>query len=95
MILSVLAAATLQTAAAPAPQTPTRPDLHQLACPAAKGLQAKSVATLPKVAPHTLNQEPDAAMIRPVARTYCEEADVVRYSVTPGQAQPRPSPLGR
>ena len=89
MLLALLAAAAVQ--AAPAPETPSPELKHQLACPATgKGVQVKALP--PRVnSLHKLNQEPDAHMIRPVARNYCEEADIVRFNVTgdtPKAAQP-------
>jgi hypothetical protein len=87
MLLLVLAAAAIQAAPAPSPSPELR---QQLACPSAKGLQARTVAARGLPAIHRLNQEPDAAMIKPVARNYCEEADIVRYSVSPGQTEQKP-----
>jgi hypothetical protein len=92
MLLAALAAAALQ--AAPAVQTPAAkaPPLtaeqrqEQLACPSTGKLVAKSAGTI-KNAFHTLNLEPDAAAIRPIARNYCDPSDVLRTNVSQTPAQ--------
>jgi hypothetical protein len=89
MLLSLLAAAAVQ--AAPVPEKPS-PDLkRQLACPATgKGVHVKALRPgLNSL--HKLADEPDAHMIRPVARNYCEEADIVRFNVT-GDTPKTPQP---
>ena len=89
MLLSLLAAAAVQTS--PAPQQPSPELKRQLACPATgKGVLVKALpAGINSL--HRLNQEPDAHMIRPVARNYCEAADIVRYNVS-GDTPKAPAP---
>jgi hypothetical protein len=63
----------------------------QLACPTPGKLVAKS-PNAPANAFHTLNQEPDAAMIKPVARNYCDPNDVIRTNVS-DRAPQKPTPI--
>jgi hypothetical protein len=63
----------------------------QLACPTPGKLIAKS-PNAPANAFHTLNQEPDAAMIKPVARNYCDPNDVIRTNVSDRSPQ-KPTPI--
>ena len=89
MLLSLLAAAAVQ--AAPVPQKPSPEVKRQLACPATgKGVLIKALPAGVNSL-HKLNQETDAHMIRPVARNYCEEADIVRFNVT-GDTPTTPQP---
>jgi hypothetical protein len=84
MLLAVLAAAAVQ--AAPVPEKPSPDVKRQLACPTGKALPVKALRPgLNSL--HKLADEPDAHMIRPVARNYCNEADIVRYNVTGDRPQ--------
>jgi hypothetical protein len=91
MMLAVLAAAAAVQSAQPAVATAPVPGasrevISALACPTPGRVIARAPAAANAF--HTLNQEPDAAMIKPVARNYCEPKDVVRTNVT--DRTPRP-----
>jgi hypothetical protein len=90
MLLSLLAAAAVQ--AAPAPEKPAPDVKRQLACPTGKSLPVKALRPgLNSL--HKLGDEPDAHMIRPVARNYCNEADIVRFNVTGDQPKAPQPPI--
>ena len=95
-MLAVLAAAAAVQSGQPAVASPTAPvaaqsQAQQLACPSTGKLVARSAGQV-KSAFHTLNQEPDAAMIKPVARNYCEPSDVIRTNVSDPDARPVVAP---
>ncbi|HET9160989.1 MAG TPA: hypothetical protein VFN88_10280 [Caulobacteraceae bacterium] len=96
MLLTLLAAAAVQSGQ-PAVATPTAPAsaqtrAEQLACPSTGKLIARSAGQV-RNAFHTLNQEPDAAMIKPVARNYCEPSDVIRTNVSDRNPRPTVTPV--
>ena len=69
------------------------PDVKSaLACPTPGKLIARSPKA-PANAFHTLNQEPDAAMIKPVARNYCDPNDVIRTNVSDRTEASKVTPL--
>ena len=81
MLAAALAAAVQSGQPAVSRPGPTSADVKtQLACP----MPGRVMAKAPNAANsfHTLNQEPDAALIKPVARNYCEPSDVVRTNVS-------------
>jgi hypothetical protein len=84
-LFAQLAAAAAVQSGQPAVATPSAPSASRdvilaLACPMPGRVIAKGPAAANAF--HTLNQEPDAAMIKPVARNYCELKDVVRTNVS-------------
>lgn len=96
MLLSILAAAAVQTATPPAPPAkPAAPpnSVRAFACQTTRPLptpvQQAPVGKAPKTTPwgvpsfHFLGQEPDAAMLRPVLRiNHCNDDDVLLLNVS-------------
>ena len=108
MLLSLLAAAAVQAApAAPEPpklSPPPKPTIRAFSCqtirPLPTPVQQAPVGKAPRSTPwgaaplHSLAQEPDAAMLRPVLRiNHCNDEDVLRLNVSsePSPAAPRDS----
>ena len=86
MLAALALAAAVQSGQPAVPQQPipgpASADVKTpLACPTPGKLIARSEKA-PANALHTLNQEPDAAMIKPVARNYCDPSDVIRTNVS-------------
>lgn len=95
LLLPLFAAAAVQIAPGPPPaqQAPPSADVRQtLACPSTGGLLAQAPLA-GRNAIHPLAAEPDAHMIRPVIRNYCEQRDVVRYNVTGDQPKAAHPPI--
>jgi hypothetical protein len=87
MMLAALGLAAAVQSGQPAVARPSAPAPSSaevktaLACQTPGKVIAKTPGA-PVSAFHTLNQEPDAAMIKPVARNYCEPSDVIRTNVS-------------
>jgi hypothetical protein len=97
MMLAALAAAAAVQSGQPAIARPAAPTSaqsrrEQLACPSTGRLLARSASQIEN-AFHTLDEEPDAALIKPVARNYCEPSDVIRTNVSDKARRPTVTPV--